>query len=130
MYLAVPIGDETPARSPVRKARLKSLLAKSKLPSTLRYVEHFETAGDAVLQSACKIHLEGIVSKRLEAPYKSGRGMDWTKAKCRGGHEVVIGGWTGEGGQMRSLLVGVHRGGVLVYVCLLYTSDAAENREV
>jgi bifunctional non-homologous end joining protein LigD len=109
-----------------RKARLKSLLAKSKLPSTLRYVEHFETAGDAVLQSACKMHLEGIVSKRLEAPYKSDRGMDWTKAKCRGGHEVVIGGWTGEGGQMRSLLVGVHRGGVLVYVGRVGTGFAAE----
>ena len=109
-----------------RKARLKALLAKSKLPPTLRYVEHFETAGDAVLQSACRMHLEGIVSKRLEAPYKSGRGMDWTKAKCRGGHEVVIGGWTGEGGQVRSLLVGVHRGEKLVYVGRVGTGFAAE----
>ncbi|MBE0568869.1 MAG: hypothetical protein IH577_04260, partial [Deltaproteobacteria bacterium] len=85
-----------------------------------------QLTGNAVLQSACKMHLEGIVSKRLEAPYKSGRGMDWTKAKCRGGHEVVIGGWTGEGGQMRSLLVGVHRGGVLVYVGRVGTGFAAE----
>jgi len=109
-----------------RKAELKALLAKSKLPSTLRYVEHFETAGDAVLQSACKMHLEGIVSKRLEAPYKSGRGIDWTKAKCRGGHEVVIGGWTSECGQMRSLLAGVHRGKKLVYVGRVGTGFAAE----
>ena len=63
---------ELPLRD--RKARLKALLAKSKLPPTLRYVEHFETAGDAVLQSACRMHLEGIVSKRLDAPYRSGRG--------------------------------------------------------
>jgi bifunctional non-homologous end joining protein LigD len=109
-----------------RKARLKALLAKAKLPHTLRYVEHFETAGDAVLRSACKMHLEGIVSKRLEAPYKSGRGMDWTKAKCRGGHEVVIGGWTGEGGQVRSLLAGVHRGGKLIHVGRVGTGFAAE----
>ena len=99
---ALPLRD--------RKARLKALFAKAKLPRTLRYVEHFETAGDAVLQSACRMHLEGIVSKRLDAPYRSGRGTDWTKAKCRGGHEVVIGGWTSEGGRLRSLLVGVYRG--------------------
>ena len=56
-----------------------------------------ETGGDAVLQSACKMHLEGIVSKRLAAPYTSGRSGDWAKAKCRAGHEVVLGGWTTEG---------------------------------
>jgi bifunctional non-homologous end joining protein LigD len=109
-----------------RKARLKALLSRSKHASTLRYVEHFETAGDAVLQSACKMHLEGIVSKRLGAPYTSGRGMDWTKTKCRGGHEVVIGGWTSEGERIRSLLAGVHRGGKLVYVGRVGTGFAAE----
>jgi bifunctional non-homologous end joining protein LigD len=76
----------------------------------VRYVEHFETAGDAVLDSACRMHLEGIVSKELDAPYRSGRAGSWVKAKCRAGHEVVIGGWTSEGRRMRSLLVGVHRG--------------------
>ena len=40
----------------------------------IRYVEHFETGGDAVLRSACRMSLEGIVSKRLDAPYRSGRG--------------------------------------------------------
>jgi bifunctional non-homologous end joining protein LigD len=99
-----------------RKARLKALFAKSKLPRIFRYVDHFETAGDAVLRSACRMHLEGIVSKRLDAPYRSGRGMDWTKAKCRDGQEVVIGGWTSEGGQLRSLLAGLYRGKKLVYV--------------
>jgi bifunctional non-homologous end joining protein LigD len=94
-----------------RKARLKSLIdgMKGKHPG-LRYVDHFETGGDAVLQSACRMHLEGIVSKDLDAPYKSGRGGSWTKAKCRAGHEVVIGGWTSEGRRLRSLLAGVHRG--------------------
>jgi bifunctional non-homologous end joining protein LigD len=60
--------------------------------------------------------LEGIVSKRLDAPYRSGRTGSWTKAKCRAGHEVVIGGWTSEGKRLRSLIVGVHRGGRLVPV--------------
>ena len=94
-----------------RKARLKTLLEgmKDKHPG-LRFVDHFETAGDAVLQSACRMHLEGIVSKELDAPYRSGRGGSWTKAKCRAGHEVIIGGWTSEGRRLRSLLAGVHRG--------------------
>ena len=100
-----------------RKARLAELLQAGKsLEPRIRYVEHFETAGDAVLQSACRMSLEGIVSKRLKAPYRSGRGEDWVKSKCRAGHEVVIGGWSGEKGQLRSLLVGVHRGDKLVYV--------------
>jgi bifunctional non-homologous end joining protein LigD len=47
---------ELPLRD--RKARLKPLFAKSKLPRTFRYVDHFETAGDAVLRSACLMHLE------------------------------------------------------------------------
>ncbi len=52
-----------------RKARLKALLAeRSKPASLIRYVEHFETGGDAVLQSACQLSLEGIVSKKLTRP--------------------------------------------------------------
>ena len=100
-----------------RKTRLKALLGgvKGKHPR-IRFVEHFETSGDAVLQSACRMHLEGIVSKELSAPYQSGRSGSWTKAKCRAGHEVVIGGWTQEGQKLRSLLAGVHRGEKLVYV--------------
>ena len=98
-----------------RKAALKDLLAVH-ADDHIRYVDHFETAGDAVLQSACKLALEGIVSKRLDAPYRSGRTDAWTKAKCRAGHEVVIGGWTGERGQLRSLIVGVYREGKLVPV--------------
>ncbi|MFN3511976.1 MAG: DNA ligase D [Phenylobacterium sp.] len=98
-----------------RKAALKPLLEDLGDPR-LRYVEHFETAGDAVLRSACRMSLEGIISKRLDAPYRSGRTETWTKSKCRAGHEVVIGGWTGEAGQLRSLLVGVHRDGKLIHV--------------
>jgi bifunctional non-homologous end joining protein LigD len=101
-----------------RKARLKTLCDRLPAASAklIRYVDHFTSAGQAVLESACRMDLEGIVSKRLDAPYRSGRTDVWTKAKCRAGHEVVIGGWTGEAGQLRSLLAGVHREGQLVYL--------------
>jgi bifunctional non-homologous end joining protein LigD len=97
-----------------RKTRLQALLRGA--GTRLRYVEHFETGGDAILDSACRASLEGIVSKRLDAAYASGRGDSWVKAKCRGGHEVVIGGWTSEGDRFRSLLAGVQRGGHLVHI--------------
>jgi bifunctional non-homologous end joining protein LigD len=98
-----------------RKARLEALLDDHG-GERLRYVQHFESRADTVLLSACKMDLEGIVSKRLDAPYLSGRSGTWTKAKCRAGHEVVLGGWTTEGGKFSSLLAGVNRGGHLVYV--------------
>jgi bifunctional non-homologous end joining protein LigD len=56
------------------------------------------------------------VSKRLDAPYRSGRGDAWQKTKCRAGQEVVIGGWTVRDRQLRSLLAGVHRRGRFTYV--------------
>ena len=102
-----------PAALPLteRKARLEAMLSARKVSkgARIRFVEHFETGGDAVLRSACKLSLEGIVSKTADAPYRSGRTETWTKAKCRAGHEVVIGGWTTTKGKFRSLLVGVHR---------------------
>jgi bifunctional non-homologous end joining protein LigD len=98
-----------------RKYRLKSTLGAGS-QGVIRFVEHFETGGDAVLRSACKLSLEGIVSKTLSAPYHSGRAASWTKAKCRAGHEVVIGAWTTTNGRFRSLLVGVNRGDHFVYV--------------
>ncbi len=109
-----------------RKARLERLLDKAKAGTQLRFVGHFTSGGDAVLQSACRMNLEGIVSKRLDAPYTSGRGDSWTKAKCRAGHEVVIGGWSTTQGKFRSLLVGVHRGDRLVYVGRVGTGYSAD----
>ncbi|WP_413990878.1 DNA ligase D [Labrys okinawensis] len=99
-----------------RKERLHALLTDHGADPALRFVEHFETGGDAILNSACKLSLEGIVSKRLDAPYHSGRSGDWTKAKCRAGHEVVVGGWATTEGKFRSLLVGIHSGKHFVYV--------------
>jgi bifunctional non-homologous end joining protein LigD len=106
-----------------RKARLQTLLENA--PESIRYVAHFESTADTVLLSACKMHLEGIVSKRLNGSYTSGRSGSWTKAKCRAGHEVVLGGWTTEAGGVRSLLAGVNRGGHLVYVGRIGTGYSA-----
>jgi len=97
-----------------RKARLKALIGRGN--TRIRYVDHWESAGDSVLDAACKMGLEGIVSKRLDAPYESGRNGTWTKAKCRGGQEIVIGGWTEENGKFRSLLAGARRGKGLTYL--------------
>ncbi|UPK37454.1 DNA ligase D [Bradyrhizobium sp. 186] len=110
-----------------RKLRLKELLeARKRKSSQIRYVEHFESGGDAVLQSACELELEGVVSKKLDAPYRSGRTESWTKAKCRAGHEVVIGGWKTTNGKFRSLMAGVHRGDHLVFVGMVGTGFGAD----
>ncbi len=97
-----------------RKKALAAVLRGAK--PALRFVEHFDSGGDAVLKSACQMSLEGIVSKRLDAPYASGRSEAWLKSKCRAGHEVVIGGWSTTGANFRSLLVGAHRDGAFVYL--------------
>jgi bifunctional non-homologous end joining protein LigD len=112
----LPLGE--------RKERLKELLAAARgkrKEGLIRYVEHFETGGDAILQSACKLSLEGIVSKKLSSTYVSGRSENWTKAKCRAGHEVVIGAWKSNAGKFRSLMVGVNKGDHLAYVGVVGT---------
>jgi bifunctional non-homologous end joining protein LigD len=105
-----------------RKRYLRELL-ETRLPSSdaIRYLGFVESprgraGGDAILASACKMGLEGIVSKRLDSPYQSGRGGHWIKTKCRAGHEVVIGGWTSIGGRLRSLIAGVYSGEELMPV--------------
>ncbi len=114
------VGNEDLRRRPLaeRKQGLKHLL--DSLPprgqERIRYVSHVEAEGEAVWKEACGMGLEGIISKRLASTYASTRSDYWTKAKCRGGQEVIIGGWTTNEGQLRSLLVGVHRGGRLAYV--------------
>jgi len=63
----------------VRKATLRSMLAKASLG--LRFNEHIEDDGPTVFAHACKMGLEGIVSKRKDSPYRSGRSPDWLKMK-------------------------------------------------
>ncbi len=123
-------GGEDLRRLPLteRKERLKALLArKGAHGKQIKYAEHLAEPGDAVLKSACNLELEGIVSKRAGAPYQSGRTESWMKAKCRAGHEVVIGGWSGSGTNLRSLVVGVYRGDHLVHTGKVGTGFNSRN---
>ena len=60
----------------------------------LRYSDHH--AGDTVRmrQAACRMQLEGIICKQVDAPYRAGRGHGWVKVKCRGREEFIVLGWT------------------------------------
>jgi bifunctional non-homologous end joining protein LigD len=62
-----------------RKAKLVRLLARA--PARIAFNEHTDEDGAVVFRHACKLGLEGIVSKRLTAPYRSGPSRDWIKVK-------------------------------------------------
>jgi bifunctional non-homologous end joining protein LigD len=111
-----------------RKRRLRSMLGSKRKrdEGTIRYVEHFESSGNAIMESARALSLEGIVSKKITAPYRSGRSENWTKAKVRAGHEVVIGGWKSNNGKFRSLMVGVPRSDRLAYIGVVGTGYGQE----
>lgn len=113
-----------------RKERLSEILREVDRgeENLIRYVEHFANGGDAVLRSACRLSLEGIISKKADAAYVSGRTDTWAKSKCRAGHEVVIGGWSTTNGKFRSLLVGVNRGPHFAYSVGTGYSEAKVNQ--
>ncbi|MEQ1953753.1 DNA ligase D [Mesorhizobium sp. CN2-181] len=99
-----------------RKQRLETLLGERDGP--LRYSEHFVEPGKTMLRHACRMGLEGVVSKRADAPYESGRSLDWIKSKCTNRQEFVIVGYVpsnAAGRGVRSLLVGYNDKGKLHY---------------
>jgi bifunctional non-homologous end joining protein LigD len=59
---------------------LKSVLRKA--PTTIAYVDYLEQDGARVFEQACRMGLEGIVAKRADTPYRSGRQDSWIKLKC------------------------------------------------
>ena len=99
-----------------RKHVLRRLLESA--PPALRFSDHVRGQGLEFFEQARQAGLEGVVSKRADAPYREGRGGDWRKAKCRLSQELVIGGFTlssDGGGTLGALLVGFHDDGKLVY---------------
>ena len=62
-----------------RKQRLAKLLTRRRIGIVLS--DHTDGDGATIFRQACKLGLEGIVSKRLNAPYRSGRSEDWIKVK-------------------------------------------------
>lgn len=100
-----------------RKERLEHLLEGADEHGPLRFSEHFVEPGKTMLRHACRLGLEGIVSKRVDAPYRSGRGRDWVKSKCTQRQEFVIAGYVPSGAagrELGSILVGYREGGKLV----------------
>jgi bifunctional non-homologous end joining protein LigD len=84
-----------------RKAALASLLAGHE--GILTYSEHFEGRGNTVLDHACRLGLEGIVSKLKTGTYRSGRSKSWVKAKCSEGNEFAIIGYVPSTTQRRAI---------------------------
>jgi bifunctional non-homologous end joining protein LigD len=85
----------------------------------LRFTTHVVADGEAYFARACEQGWEGVIAKRADGPYRSGRTPDWLKFKCEQGQEFVVGGWTDPQGARQdfgSLLLGYFDdGGSLIY---------------
>lgn len=101
-----------------RKSILKSALHGDS--SVLYYSDHILNDGQSMFTHACKLALEGIISKRADAPYHSNRSSDWLKIKCVKRQEFIIGGYTNPQGKREhfgALFLGVmNNTGELDYV--------------
>jgi bifunctional non-homologous end joining protein LigD len=104
---------EAPLRT--RKARLRDAI---RFGDPLRIVAHRNAAGEEAYREACRRGWEGVIAKRADAPYRSGRSRDWLKFKCVTEQELVIGGYTDPAGsrtQFGALLVGYYERDSLRY---------------
>src|SRR6185295_9230635 len=122
--------DLTAASLEERKKVLHDLLAGSSKP--LRYSEHVVGAGEEFFRQACRLKLEGIVSKKRDAPYNPGRMRTWLKVKCQQRQELVIGGFTDPEGQrsgLGALLLGVYDDGKLRYAGKVGTGFSVKTAE-
>ncbi|GAB7541939.1 DNA ligase D [Cupriavidus sp. 8B] len=93
-----------------RRALLKEVLAVP-VATRVRYSEAFEGAPDDLLAAACQMGLEGLIGKRVDAPYVSVRAPSWIKLKCTKRQEFIICGFTAPKGTrhgLGALLLGVH----------------------
>jgi bifunctional non-homologous end joining protein LigD len=108
--------DLRPAPLVERKATLRGLMPDSS--GALRFSDHFEENGDLVLRHACRLSLEGVISKLRDAPYRSGRCKDWLKSKCSARQEFVIAGFVPSSVSDKaigSLILGYFEDGKLQY---------------
>ncbi|AXF14283.1 DNA ligase D [Paraburkholderia caledonica] len=117
-----------------RRAILRALLEPVD-DSVLRFSNDFEFSADDLLKSACDMALEGIIGKRRDSGYSSGRSATWIKLKCRRRQEFVIGGYSEPSGSRAAfgaLLLGVYDSkGKLQYAGRVGTGfDAALLRSV
>ena len=101
-----------------RKTILEKVLAQLPVRSPVQFSPDVTGRGAKFFALACKRHLEGIVSKRAAAPYRSGRSGDWQKVKCKLRQEFVIGGYRRETSgrpNLGSLMIGYYDRGRLIY---------------
>ncbi len=101
-----------------RKEKLRKLMAAKGVSDFLIYSDHVLGDGPAFFDKACSTQLEGIMSKRADAPYRSGRGKSWLKVKCTRSQEFVIGGFAESdvrGKPFSALLLGVYDGEALIF---------------
>ncbi|GGI81727.1 DNA ligase D [Legionella impletisoli] len=92
-----------------RKEWVATLLANAK--PCLRYSDHVFGQGELVYQTSCDFALEGIISKKIDSRYYSGRSKTWLKVKCIQRQEFIIGGYTPPEGRRKgfgSLLLGFY----------------------
>jgi len=101
-----------------RKEVLAEIFANQPKKGILRYSDHIQGQGGNVFSHACGKALEGIISKRKDAPYVQRRSNDWLKSKCLKRQEFVVGGWTDPSGAREgfgALLLGYYDGDQLQY---------------
>ncbi|HXW42276.1 MAG TPA: DNA ligase D, partial [Xanthobacteraceae bacterium] len=111
--------DLTVAPLSERKAALAQVLAIAGKTGAIRYTEYFDEGGPLILKKACEMGLEGVISKRSNAPYRSGRTDNFIKTKCHGRQEFVVAGYTPAASfpkAIGALTVAVHENGELRYV--------------
>ena len=112
-------GDDLRAQPlRARKEALARLLKQAPKGGALRFSESLVDHGSVLLKHACKLGLEGIVSKLADAPYHSGRGRDWLKTKCSDRQELVVAGFapsTADAHSVGALVLGYYEGGKLRY---------------
>ena len=101
-----------------RKAALANLLQHDGANGKIRAAGHFDEPGPVVLKHACAMGLEGVVSKRRNAPYRSGRTDTFVKSKCHGRQEFVVAGFsrsTAASNAIGALIVAVYENSDLRY---------------
>ncbi len=100
-----------------RKDALRQAMA-GKVTEHVRFTEHFDGEAGAVLESACKMQLEGVIAKRTDAGYVSDRTTNWLKLKCSARQEFVIAGFVDRQNakdEVGSLLLAYYNGKTLTY---------------
>ncbi|NSX04255.1 DNA ligase D [Cupriavidus gilardii] len=102
-----------------RRDLLRRVFEEHNVSAHLRFSESFEAGPEEILSAACRLRLEGLIGKRVDAPYVSARSPNWIKLKCSERQEFVIGGFTepkGTRNGLGALLLGIHdESGRLVY---------------